>query len=66
MLEISLRLGIKKDNILNHQKNRRMTSKGEKAPPQYPSLKSEWKAMIVQNKTAKVLSSLLDLPLLAM
>ena len=36
------------------------TPKGEKAPPQYSSLKSELKALVVQNKTAMVFNRLLD------
>jgi hypothetical protein len=34
--------------------------KGEKAPPQYASLKSELKGLVVQNKTAMVFGRLLD------
>ena len=36
------------------------TPQGEKAPPQYASLKSELKGLVVQNKTALVFNRLLD------
>jgi hypothetical protein len=46
--------------IINNNFYGGATPQGEKAPPQYNSLKSELKALVAQNKTTAVFNKLLD------